>query len=182
MGGIRSFGDMVIPLESLQTLFRSSAMAKAFAEKLAVTARLSGVGTNGRLIFRPPWKHKSQREDCGSVAARLARTATGQDLFEFLRDCTLCCRHRDDHTRLMRLVWNNYIVWFNTAADARVPPIEQFTFSQPSADRQTSSKTTPPSGVSAVFPGDAIYSLRLTAGGVALGDVLGERPSLQQRS
>ena len=66
--------------------------------------------------------------------------------------------------------------------DARMPVIDRFAFSQPFSDRRASSKTTPPSGVKVVYPGDAIYSLRVTAAGVALGDMLGERPSLQQRS
>lgn len=182
MGSVRSYGNMVIPVESLRPLFRSSAMAKAFAEKLAATSRLSGIGTHGRLVFRPPWKSKSEREDYGGVATRLARTTTGDDLFELLRDCTLCCEDREDRTRVIRTVWNNYILWFNTAADAGMPLIERFMFSRLSVGERASSKKTPPSGLKVVYPGDAIYSLRLTAGGVALGNALGERPSLQQRS
>lgn len=182
MGSVRSYGDMVIPVESLRPLFRSSAMAKAFAEKLDATSRLSGIGTHGRLVFGLPWNSTSQREDHGSVATRLARTTTGEELFELLRDCTGWLGYRSERTESICTVWNDYILWFNTAADARMPLIDRFAFSQPSGGRRASSKTTPPSGVKVVYPGDAIYSLRLTAAGVALGDVLGERPSLQQRS
>jgi hypothetical protein len=180
MGSVRSYGAMVVPVESLRPLFRSSAMAKAFAENLAVTSRLGGIGTHGRLIFQPPWKSESQREDHGSVAARLARTTTGGDLFELLRDCTLWLGFR--RAESIHVVWNDYIRWFNTAADARMPPIEKFIFSQPSRRTRASSRKTPPSGMKVVYPADAIYSLRLTAAGIALGDVLGERPSLEQRS
>jgi hypothetical protein len=182
MGSVRSFGDMVIPVESLRPLFRSSAMAKAFAERLAATSRLSGIGTHGRLIFQPPWEREPHREDHGSVATRLARTITGDDLFELLRDCTLSFGERTERMTVIRTVWNNYISWFNTAANARMPPIERFMFSRPSHEDRTSAKKALQSGLQVVYGGDAIYSLRLTAAGVAVSNVLGERPSLQQRS
>jgi len=172
-----------MPVESLRPLFRSCTMAKAFAKKLSLTNRLASISGHGRLVFRPKWwATKSEREDRGSVDQRLARATTGDDLFDFLRDCTLSVQYAHRELAGVQAVWNNYVVWFNKAADASMPTISRFEFIQPPHPKAKAAEASQLSGLHVVYEGDSIYSLRLTAAGVALGEVIGKRPGLQRRS
>jgi len=172
-----------MPAESLRPLFRSCAMAKAFAKKLSSTNRLASISGHGRLVFRPKWwKTESEREDRGSVAQRLARTTTGDDLFDFLRDCTLSVQYARRDLASVQAVWNNYVFWFNKAAAASMPTISRFEFIRPPKPKANAAESSRLSGLHVVYEGDSIYSLRLTAAGVALGEVIGKRPELQPRS
>lgn len=183
MGHIHSYANIVMPAEALRPLFRSSTIAKAFGEKLIASNRLATIGCHGRLVFRPAWwRRASEREDRGSVAQRLARLTTGDELFELLRDCTLTMHHHGEDLSDAQTVWNNYMLWFNEAAEAKMPFITSFRFAQPSRIRPHENAGRPRSGLHVVYDGNLIYSLRLTSAGVALGEVLGERPILHPRS
>lgn len=172
-----------MPVESLRPLFRSCAMAQAFAKKLSSTDRLASIGGHGRLVFKPKWwKSESEREDRGSVAQRLARTTTGDDLFDLLRDYTLSMQYSSGDLAGVQTVWNNYVLWFNKAAAASMPMISRFELIRPPKPKAKAAQGSRLSGLHVAYEGDLIYSLRLTAAGVALGEVVGKRPALQPRS
>lgn len=175
MGRIFSYGGVLVPLGALRPLFRSHSLARAFAEKLTMTRRLEPITRNGRLVVIHG--HQKNNEDLGNLAHRLRLTASGNDLFETLRDsCLVGLSYHDGRFELVKAVWNNYIIWFNAAADARVPQISDFrNFGRRDSGR-TGSFDVRDNGPYAVYSVEEIFGFRLTAAGMGLQELLGERP------
>lgn len=181
MGRIFSYGGVLVPLGALRPLFRSRSLARAFAAKLAVTRRLEPITRNGRLVVIPDYG--KQNEDLGKLADRLDRIEKGDDLFELLCDTSrVGLGYLDRRFELVKTVWNNYFIWFNAVADARLPKISGFkTFGETSSGRNVSFDVDD-GGPYAVYEVDEIFGFRLTAGGTGLRELLGERPRVTQWS
>lgn len=180
---ILSYDGVLAPLGALKPLFRSDSLARAFAKKLVLTRRLEPITRNGRLVVirAYPWdRQPKENADLGNLAGRLSRVAKGEELFEILRDgCLVGLRYQNRRFDLLKAVWNNYIIWFNSAADARVPRISDFKHFGADGDAPNNNLDVPDDNEPyVVFGVEEIFGLRLTDGGVGLQELLGKRPTV----
>ena len=177
---IWSSSGVLLPLESLRPLFRSRSLARVFASKLLTT---------GRIVGPVLWKETTvPPEDRGSLRHRLETVATGDDLFEILRDCVLGIQcgsvEKYGHTyfepeewhELITAVWNDYIRWFNHGSGSKLPKISKFaTF----GSGRNSGWAVDEYGMPYVlYAPDEIFSQRLTGHGQMLEQYLGRRPEI----